>query len=98
MCQFEIDSDSVVQSNDIIMDQISDATRIKTIVDCVIEHKEKLNLITQDILSSDQKVWLLAFEASEAKLAKMGLEQTKISTEEFIKSMLILNNVAVSSE
>lgn len=76
---------------------ISDATRIKAIVDRVIGHKEKLSLLTPDKLSNNQKMWLLAFEASEAKLAKMGTEQTQQSTDCFSESMLTLKE-AISDE
>lgn len=76
---------------------ISDANRIKAIVDRVIGHKEKLSLLTPDKLSNNQKMWLLAFEASEAKLTKMGTEQTQQSTDDFSESMLTLKE-AISDE
>lgn len=76
---------------------ISDATRIKAIVDRVIGYKEKLSLIIPDKLSNNQKIWLLAFEASEAKLAKMGMEQTQQSTDYFSESMFTLKE-AISDE
>ena len=76
---------------------ISDATKIKAIVDRVIGYKEKLNLITPDKLSNIQKIWLLAFEASEARLAKMGTKQTHQSTDDFSESMFTLKE-AISVE
>lgn len=76
---------------------ISDTNRIKAIVDRVIGHKEKLSLLTPDKLSNNQKMWLLAFEASEAKLTKMGTEQTQQSTDDFSESMLTLKE-AISDE
>lgn len=76
---------------------ISDATRIKAIVDRVIDYKDKLSLLTTDNLNNKQKIWLLAFEASEARLAKMGTEQTQQSTDYFSESMLTLKE-AISDE
>ena len=82
---------------DKLENQISDAIGIKAIVDSVIRYKEKLNLMTPEILSTDQKIWLLAFEASEARLAKMGTEQNQQSTDDFSESMFILKEAIVDA-
>lgn len=76
---------------------ITDATKIKATADRVIGYKEKLSLLAPDKLSNNQKIWLLAFEASEARLAKMGTEQTQQSTDDFSESMFTLKE-AISNE
>lgn len=63
----------------------------KEIVDKIMLYKEKLSLIPQDQLNNRQKLWLLAYEASELRLIKMGEDSTKKSREQFIESMAILD-------
>jgi hypothetical protein len=77
--------------------ETEDMHNIKDIVDRVISYKEEILSVPLEQRNALQELWLLAFEASEAKIAKMGVDQTEDSRLEFSKSMFVLNN-SISSE
>lgn len=75
-----------------LMDRIDDMENTQVIVNNIIQYKEFLTSIPQDNLLVTQKLWLLANEASEDKLAKMGELQDEESKKDFVLSMLVLND------
>ena len=72
-------------------DSLEDLKATKAVVDRVIAHMAKLNSIAASERSANEKLWLLAFEASEARLAKMGSEQNEESNQQFVQSMFVLS-------
>ena len=73
-----------------LIDELEDLEDFNLIVKNILECKEYLNSIPQSEMNISQKLWLLAFEASEAKLAKMGENKNQETIADFSKSMSVL--------
>lgn len=72
-----------------VFTDIDDLAKLQEIVEDIILYRKKL-LNSKDNLNDDQKLFLLAYEASEARIEKMGRENTEKSKIEFIDSVNIL--------
>ena len=67
-----------------------DLIATKKMVDRIVRYKNELSTKLSEKLTLEEKLWLLAFETSEAKIPKMGSQNTEIEREKAISSMVTL--------
>ena len=71
-------------------DELEGLKSFQKIIQDVISHKDYLASLPKDNLNNLQKLWLLAFETSELKIAKMGEEDSEESKNEVVTTTFVL--------
>lgn len=79
-----------------LMDTLDALEDTKLIVERISRCKEELDSLLREELNDCQKLWLLAFEVCEARLAKNALDQNEDSKQRFLESLSVLNQAIVS--
>ena len=74
-----------------LCEDLNDTIDTKNIIDRNISFKKQLSSKPKNELSDIENLWLLAYEASEARIAKMGVNKTDESITQYVESMSILN-------
>ena len=75
-----------------LYEQTNDMIDLKDILDDILSYQKELSLIPKNQLSNIQNIWLLAYEASQSRLAKMASDKTEESKMQFADSLDILND------
>jgi hypothetical protein len=79
-----------------LLNEFDDLEDTNLVVKSIIECKKYLDTLPNSETSVNQKLWLLAFEASEARLSKMGENKTQESIDNFSQSMQVLKKAIVT--
>lgn len=79
---------------DLLDNQIA-LVKTKDTLKSVMRYKEDLASFPSEDLTNNQRLWLLGYEASEARVAKMSTEQ---GTNDYIESLFVLRQAMDAEE
>lgn len=73
-----------------LQDELESLEQTRDNLNLLMKHKDKLSSIPENNLNNNQRIWLLAFEASESRMIKMAENKNETTVNDFVESMFIL--------